>query len=186
MSENMRREEYKSLFKSRWEAVSGEFASPFEGVDLFYGLANYLVGEKISSVVSGGAPLDPAYARAIKQKVNLLMDFWEPVESHIAAIEICSQAQAGIHGVEALIADTGTLVVASRRPGDRLVSALPPISIAVVKDVPIYLNLSEFLNVIDKNLSYTFITGPSRTADIEKRLVLGVHGPLRTIIWGGE
>ncbi|MBM3325401.1 MAG: hypothetical protein FJY65_00245 [Calditrichaeota bacterium] len=180
----MKIEDLRALFKSRWEAVSGEFASPIDGLDPYKGLAEFLQRAQVRSVVTGGAPLAPAYVAAMAEKLTLLMDFGQPVESHTAAIEACRSAEAGVHSVDALIADTGTLVVASRHIGDRMVSALPPLSVAVVKEAPLYETLAQFLNQADKSLSYTFITGPSRTADIEKRLVLGVHGPLRTVIWG--
>ena len=63
----------------------------------------------------------------------------------------------------------------------RLVSLLPPVHIAVVESPRLLSGLDEFLLEVprpaDHGASTVFITGPSRTADIEQILVRGVHGP---------
>jgi L-lactate dehydrogenase complex protein LldG len=87
----------------------------------------------------------------------------------------------GISTVQAAIAETGTLVLDSSLERHRLVSLVPPVHIAIVRASQIYRTLSEVLSLIrkDKEISpaVTFITGPSRTADIELTLAIGVHGP---------
>ena len=87
----------------------------------------------------------------------------------------------GITTAQAAIAETGTLVLDSARERHRLVSLVPPVHIAIVNASTIYATLGETLSVLQngKELSpaVTFITGPSRTADIELTLTIGVHGP---------
>ena len=87
----------------------------------------------------------------------------------------------GITTAQAAIAETGTLVLDSARERHRLVSLVPPVHIAIVDASKIYPTLGETLSMLrnDKELSpaVTFITGPSRTADIELTLTIGVHGP---------
>ena len=87
----------------------------------------------------------------------------------------------GISATQAAIAETGTLVLDSTRERHRLVSLVPPVHIAVVNASMIYATLGETLSMLQngKELSpaITFITGPSRTADIELTLTIGVHGP---------
>ena len=87
----------------------------------------------------------------------------------------------GISTVQAAIAETGTLVLDSTRERHRLLSLVPPVHIAIVRASQIYRTLGEVLSLIrkDKEISpaVTFITGPSRTADIELTLAIGVHGP---------
>ena len=87
----------------------------------------------------------------------------------------------GISTVQAAIAETGTLVLDSTRERHRFLSLVPPVHIAIVRASQIYRTLSEVLTLIrkDKEVSpvVTFITGPSRTADIELTLAIGVHGP---------
>jgi L-lactate dehydrogenase complex protein LldG len=87
----------------------------------------------------------------------------------------------GITTAQAAIAETGTLVLDSSRERNRLVSLVPPVHIAIVDAASIFQTLGEALAFIhhDGNISpaVTFITGPSRTADIELTLTIGVHGP---------
>ena len=90
---------------------------------------------------------------------------------------------AGITSAQAAIAETGTLVLESETERHRLVSLLPPVHIAVVYARNIVLTIGDALRQLHsgdpKQMSraITFITGPSRTADIELTLTVGVHGP---------
>ena len=87
----------------------------------------------------------------------------------------------GITTAQAAIAETGTLVLDSARERHRFVSLVPPVHIAIVDASTIRATLGETLAMLEnrKELSpaVTFITGPSRTADIELTLTIGVHGP---------
>jgi L-lactate utilization protein LutC len=87
----------------------------------------------------------------------------------------------GVSNAQAAIAETGTLVLDSACERHRLVSLVPPVHIAIVKASSIVETLGEALTLLrkDKEISpaITFITGPSRTADIELTLAIGVHGP---------
>ena len=87
----------------------------------------------------------------------------------------------GITSAQAAIAETGTLVLDSTCERHRLVSLVPPVHIAIIEASTIYETLGETLSKLQsgKELSpaVTFITGPSRTADIELSLTIGVHGP---------
>jgi len=87
----------------------------------------------------------------------------------------------GISSAQAAIAETGTLVLDSTRERHRLVSLVPPVHIAIIRASQIYRTLAEVLTVIrgakEVSPAVTFITGPSRTADIELTLAIGVHGP---------
>lgn len=87
----------------------------------------------------------------------------------------------GITEVQAGIAETGTLVLDSSVERNRLVSLVPPVHIAILDASRIYLTLGETLAFLQSNgevsPAITFITGPSRTGDIELTLTVGVHGP---------
>ena len=87
----------------------------------------------------------------------------------------------GISTAQAAIAETGTLILDSICERHRLVSLVPPVHIAIVNASTICDTLSDALALLrkDKEISpaVTFITGPSRTADIELTLAIGVHGP---------
>ena len=87
----------------------------------------------------------------------------------------------GISTAQAAIAETGTLVLDSAHERHRLVSLVPPVHIAIVDASRIYATLGETLSMLQSGSelspAITFITGPSRTADIELTLTIGVHGP---------
>jgi L-lactate utilization protein LutC len=92
-------------------------------------------------------------------------------------------ADLGISAVEYLIGETGSVVVASR-PGDpRSVSLLPPVHIAVASHRQLLPDMFDLFAEFEKaGLSalpsgIAVITGPSKTGDIELKLVTGVHGP---------
>ena len=86
----------------------------------------------------------------------------------------------GVSRAQAAIAETGTLVLDSSCERHRLVSLVPPVHIAIVNASSIVETLGDALALLQqKEISpaITFITGPSRTADIELTLAIGVHGP---------
>jgi L-lactate utilization protein LutB len=107
----------------------------------------------------------------------------------IAGLEVCPSASdlfgydAGITMAQHAIAETGTLILEAERERHRLISLLPPIHIALVRSSDICLTIGDALKQLRgdsqraMSRAITFITGPSRTADIELTLTVGVHGP---------
>lgn len=103
-----------------------------------------------------------------------------------AVRERLSRAEIGLSGVDYAIAETGTLAL-SALPGQmRGVSLLPPVHVAVASSEQIVATLADCLALfqdegpsLPERLSscVSFITGPSRTGDIELSLTIGVHGP---------
>ena len=93
----------------------------------------------------------------------------------------CARTAFGITSAECALAETGTLVMFSNAAEARLISLLPPAHIAVIPASLILNGLddlfSRFPRPADQTSAMVFITGPSRTADIEQILVRGVHGP---------
>ncbi len=92
-----------------------------------------------------------------------------------------AEAAIGITQADYALADTGTLVLYSAAGEGRALSLLPPVHVAVLEESRILEGLDEFLarepNFPERSSAWIFITGPSRTADIEKTLTVGVHGP---------
>jgi L-lactate utilization protein LutC len=95
---------------------------------------------------------------------------------------------AGITTVDFLVALTGSLVLSAATAGGRRLSVLPPFHIAVATTDQLVISLDEAMKRFEQRAeqnrsSYaTIITGPSRTSDIEKILVLGAHGPKRLAV----
>ena len=82
--------------------------------------------------------------------------------------------------VWAAVAETGSLVIRPDAHHGRLLSLAPPIHVAFVKPQQIVADLIDLMQMIDADTrapNITLITGPSKTADIEGSLVIGVHGP---------
>jgi len=92
-----------------------------------------------------------------------------------------SEAEITVEEASGAIAETGTVVCTSAGGKTLQASLLPSHHIAVVKSENIFVDLDAFFAAQDPILptNITFITGPSRTADIELSLVVGVHGPER-------
>lgn len=89
------------------------------------------------------------------------------------------QLRAGLTGALAGIADVGTLVVPCGAGRPASASLLPEVHLAILHMADIYPNLQQALQLPEVRTSpvTTLITGPSRTADIEMTLTIGVHGP---------
>ncbi len=98
--------------------------------------------------------------------------------------ELAADAKVGISQMDYALADTGTLVQVADEADKRLVSSLPPLHIALVSAAAVLPDLHALIERVDPRESayLAFITGPSRTADIERVLTIGVHGPARLII----
>ncbi len=99
--------------------------------------------------------------------------------------EACEVAQAGISGVDAALAATGSLVVSTAPGMGRLPTLLPPLHIALLRldqllpglEAWVAQQRTDELAQLGTRSNFCIISGPSRTADIEKKLVLGMHGP---------
>ena len=100
-----------------------------------------------------------------------------------------AQWSASVVAADCLLADTGTCMVACATAYERLMCYLPPVSIVVATAERLFEHLPAAWDQIAPRAAdpavrgeFVFITGPSRTADIEKILILGVHGPKRLIV----
>ncbi len=94
-------------------------------------------------------------------------------------------ADMGISSVEFGIAETGSVCQDAYAIEDRLVSSLPPMHVALLNSSNIVPGINDALDVISGSFArgyMSFITGPSRTADIERVLTIGVHGPIRFVV----
>jgi len=107
------------------------------------------------------------------------------------SMTVMEQANVGITTVETAIADTGTIVVYAKPGQSRLVSLLPTVHIALVRASQIVTRLGEAIVRLEQEYgefppsAVYFISGPSRSSDIENDLTIGVHGPaeVHVLIW---
>ena len=96
--------------------------------------------------------------------------------------------QIGITGCEFLIARTGSVLISSDNDSGRQMNVFPPIHIVLAHISQLVNYPKDAVSAIQEKYGeqlpsmISFITGPSRTADIEKTLVLGAHGPKEFIV----
>jgi L-lactate dehydrogenase complex protein LldG len=135
-------------------------------------------------LVGRGAILDPLdlpqkLARQSIEAVRIDSLSAEPDREPLFAAEI------GISQVDYLIAETGTVVLRTRLGEPRSLSLLPPVHIAIANRSQLLPDLFDLFARLDPAATppadppscLTLLTGPSKTGDIELRLVTGVHGP---------
>jgi len=94
------------------------------------------------------------------------------------------RVRAGLTGVQAAIAETGSLLICGGAGRPLTASLLPEVHIAILREKDILDDQVQALNLkeIKESASAVLITGPSRTADIEMTLTIGVHGPGELIV----
>jgi L-lactate dehydrogenase complex protein LldG len=163
-------------FKSRAEAVSAEVhrvATKSEAIDF---IRRFLSAEQGRAVWVDGSLLDGVdHARLLEQIPGLTFDVTQ---------EAAEASTVGVSQMECAIAMTGTLVTDAAPVARRLASSLPVIHVAVVPTGAIEPDMVAALARVSPRQSgyISMITGPSRTADIERVLTIGVHGPSRLVI----
>lgn len=96
---------------------------------------------------------------------------------------------AGLVEADCLLADTGSAMVACATPHERVLCYLPPLGVIVATADRLVEHLPAAWESVAQRAAdpalrgeFVFITGPSRTADIEKILILGAHGPKRLVV----
>ncbi|MBT1072615.1 lactate utilization protein [Pelotalea chapellei] len=168
-------------FKTRAEGVGAKVhrcATSQEALDF---VLSFLAGEGVAeqpqcSAVWADSPFLAAVDRQVLNKVSGLK-----LEVTRAT---AAEAKFGITQLDWALADTGTLVQDATAIEERLASSLCSIHIALVPTAGLLPDLPSLLTrLTPAESSYiAMITGPSRTADIERVLTIGVHGPERLVI----
>ena len=98
------------------------------------------------------------------------------------------QCDVGLTECDALVAQTGSVLVTSRSAGGRALSVLPPHHVVLARREQLVADLSDAFALLQEKYGanypsfISFITGPSRTGDIERVLVVGAHGPKKLTI----
>ena len=119
---------------------------------------------------------------AEKQWTNIYCneDKWNPAFSNTINLPGCD---ASVTGCEFLVARTGTIVMSTAQQSGRTVSVYAPVHICIAYTNQLVYDIKDALQMMKEKYAgnipslITFASGPSRTADIEKTLVTGVHGP---------
>ena len=94
-----------------------------------------------------------------------------------------AQCDLGITEADFILPETGTLVLRSSAEKPRAVSLVPRVHLAVVRPEMLRADMHQVFAEAREDRYLVFITGPSRTADIELTVTLGVHGPKNLFVW---
>ena len=103
-------------------------------------------------------------------------------------VDDLESCDAGVTGCEVLVAQTGSVMVSVESAGGRALSVLPPHHVVIARTNQMVPDLTAAFEHVKKRYEpnypsfLSFITGPSRTGDIERILVLGAHGPKRLTV----
>lgn len=169
-------------FKLRAEAVSAEVHRFSSNTSALQFIVRYLQDAGVADSPDCYAVwADCPFLRTVdKKQVAALV----PGLTFEVTREKAAAAKVGISQLDWAMANTGSLIQDAAPIERRLVSTLPNIHIAIVEtnrllpDMP-----AVFSKIRPEQTNYiSFITGPSRTADIERVLTIGVHGPSRLVI----
>jgi len=113
--------------------------------------------------------------------------------SRSTAMTDLGKTSAGITGCDALVAQTGSVLLTAASGGGRALSVLPPHHVVIASASQLVPDLPAAFELLHRKYGpnfpsfMTFITGPSRTGDIERILVLGAHGPRKlSVIMVGQ
>jgi L-lactate dehydrogenase complex protein LldG len=113
-------------------------------------------------------------------KIYCNEDKWNAALSNTSNLPACD---ASVTGCEFLVARTGTIVMSTAQQSGRTVSVYAPVHICIAYTNQLVFDIKDALQTLKEKYAgnmpslITFASGPSRTADIEKTLVTGVHGP---------
>jgi L-lactate dehydrogenase complex protein LldG len=115
---------------------------------------------------------------------SALLDLGVDLVSPAASKHELALCDLGITEADFLLPETGTIVLRSSAERPRAVSLLPRIHLAIVRPEMLRADMHQVFAEAKDSHYLVFITGPSRTADIELTVTLGVHGPQALHVWG--
>lgn len=171
-----------NTFKEKAEALTVKVIRCVSSEEAEKAINNEIKEGGFKKVVS--VPLEKINLEAVKQQVQ------EDGVEFITDLnrDIIEQAELGISEFDLGISALGSIVQDATDVYKRLVSTLPPTHLAIINTESLVGTFEDALEVIQKTYGnevpgfIAYVTGPSKTADIERVLTIGVHGPGRLII----
>ena len=169
-------------FQSELKAIHGEVIRSATIADAQKQLAELV---KSAGWTSIGVMYRPSCCEAVNELDPKLIQWpkpnWAPVEM--------AELSASVVAADVLLADTGSSLIACPTAEDRLLCYLPPACVVIARVDQLSEHLPAAWDTVAPRLAarelsgeFVIVTGPSRTSDIEKTLILGVHGPKRLIV----
>ena len=149
------------VFAEEFTKIQGKFAFCIDEQDLHFQIQQLTTAKEWS-------------------KIFCSEEKWNPLFSNTINLAGCD---ASVTGCEYLVARTGTIVMSAAQQSGRTVSVYAPVHICIAYSNQLVFDIKDALQLLKEKYAgnipslITFASGPSRTADIEKTLVTGVHGP---------
>jgi L-lactate dehydrogenase complex protein LldG len=173
-------EQQIELFRSNAEGLKAEFlvcANVSEAVQHIKSLA-----------AAGGWKKIGRHSGELTDSVAKGLGLSEVLTDQGYSVMDLESCDAGLTGCESLVAQTGSVLVSAPSAGGRALSVLPPHHLVLARRAQMAPDLSVALQRVQEKFQgqfpsfLSFISGPSRTGDIERILVLGAHGPKKLTI----
>lgn len=182
-----------AIYPSRQPGTKSEEIDRFlDEINKISGVAQKLERENILCALESLVSANGVRKATVWQTARFEQLGIENILNHLGVDVIPSTAEKhqialcdlGITEADFLLPETGTLVLNSSAEKPRVTSLLPKIHLAIVHSGMLRTDLHQIFGEISVPPNYlVFITGPSRTADIELTVTLGVHGPKVLYVW---
>ncbi|OGO63763.1 MAG: iron-sulfur cluster-binding protein [Chloroflexi bacterium RBG_19FT_COMBO_47_9] len=166
-------EDLLAKFSDELEALGGKFYSCSTN-EVWHKILEILQVHDVKEILSWDVGTLPD--RLLENLTEAGIQVVFPTSENIRTI---SHIRAGITGAFGAIAESGSIVILGGAGQPLTASLLPEIHIALLQEKDVFWQLSQVLNMgeIEQVAAAVLISGPSRTADIEMTLTIGVHGP---------
>ena len=161
-------------FAERFTALQGKFAFCSDEQEMLAGFTQLAKEKEWTSVYC----IDEKISKIFQSRINFLNEFKDLAGCDVA-----------ITGCEYLVARTGSVVMSSAEQSGRNTSVYAPVHVCIAYASQLVYDIKDALDGMKEQCGpnfpslITFATGPSRTADIEKTLVVGVHGPKEVYVF---
>jgi L-lactate dehydrogenase complex protein LldG len=189
--QGMSQEELVNQFEETLIALGGEVIRVASRDDLSNAISTWLSEAEARNIVAWHHQdlSDSLHLEQLSEtdQRSVQLTFWDEQADAQQLTEAVEKADVGFTVAEYGLSETGTIVLYNRGNCGRLVSLLPTICATVLSAQNIIPRLTQLLPEIDRNVAdhscINLITGPSRSADIEMDLSIGVHGPGQLVVF---
>ncbi|MCG2614449.1 LUD domain-containing protein [Terrimonas sp. NA20] len=178
-------EGYDSVYKPASEEATVEFAEQFSKLQ---GRFVYCVSREELALQLTGLVEKMDWQNIYCIEDALLNDAGISLNERLVKTDLAN-CDVSVTGCESLVARTGSIVMSSAQQSGRTTSVYAPVHICIAYSSQLVYDVKDALQLLKEKYGtalpsqITFATGPSRTADIEKTLVVGVHGPKEVYVF---
>ncbi len=183
----LKREQMIQRFQSELSAKTGVLYKAGDQEDALRILLDIVKEEGLKSFAASSEKIHGVDIKSLDSKNGFSVTFPEDLADRETLREAAFAADAGITSADFAVAEAGTIGIIFNQKHPRLLSIAPPLHIAImsIKDLyPVYENVMEmvFKNTKEIPSQFSFITGPSATADIQGIEFKGMHGPKKIFV----